>query len=113
MFLEFALAISGDKELLNRCKEIVKRIDPSADLILYGSRARGDAEQDSDYDLLILADREATLEREDAFRRALFPLQLDFDAVLSVFLYNRQTWDSPLYRAMPFNQNVRREGILL
>ena len=107
------MAISGDRELLNRCKEIVKEIDPSANIILYGSRARGDAEQDSDYDLLILTDGEACLNREDEFRRALFPLQFDFNAVLTVFLYTRQTWDSPLYRAMPFNQNVRREGILL
>ena len=107
------MAISGNRELLNRCKEIVKEIDPSADLVLYGSRARGDAERDSDYDLLILTDGEASLGREDEFRRALFPLQLDFNAVLTVFLYARQTWDSALYRAMPFNQNVRREGILL
>lgn len=107
------MGISGDRELLTRCREIVKGIDPTADLILYGSRARGDAEKDSDYDLLILTNGDAGLTREDEFRRALFPLQLEFDAVLTVFLYNRRTWDSALYRAMPFNQNVRREGILL
>jgi uncharacterized protein len=107
------MGMGGDRRLLNRCREIVKGLHPSADLILYGSRARGDAATDSDYDLLILIDGEADLKKEDDFRRALFPLQLEFDAVLTVFLYNRQTWDSALYRAMPFNQNVRREGILL
>jgi hypothetical protein len=31
-----------EKDLLRKCKKIIEDIDPSATLILYGSRARGD-----------------------------------------------------------------------
>jgi len=40
------------------------------------SRARGEIEAESDYDFLILTDGKATLEREDIFRRQLFPLKI-------------------------------------
>mgnify|MGYP001792404269 CR=1 FL=1 len=41
-------------ELLKRIKILVREIDSTADIILYGSRARGDEHPDSDWDILIL-----------------------------------------------------------
>jgi uncharacterized protein len=35
-------------------KESVRRIDPKAKVILFGSKARGDSKKDSDWDFLIL-----------------------------------------------------------
>lgn len=102
-----------EKKLLRTCSHLFKTIDPSAEIILYGSRARGDAEPDSDYDLLILTEKEATLQREDHFRGQIYPLELETGAVITVMLYNRQTWESPLYKAMPFHQNVERDGVTL
>lgn len=102
-----------EKTLLTRCRTAVESIDPSAEVILYGSRARGDSEPDSDYDLLVLADREVTLKREDLFRRQLFPMELETGAVFTLFLVSRKEWHSALYGAMPFRQNVERDGIVL
>ena len=44
---------------------------------------------------------------------ALYPLELETGAVLTVMAYNRQTWDTPLYQIMPFSRNVRQDGIVL
>ena len=57
---EYEAIDKEEKVLLMRCCNVIKNIDPSAEVILYSSRARGDAEQESDYDLLILTDDEAT-----------------------------------------------------
>jgi len=82
-------------------------------VILYGSQARGDVKPESDYDLLIVTDREATLRREDSFRRQLFPIELETGAVLTVILVSRKDWNSELYGAMPFYQNVVKDGVIL
>lgn len=112
-FSEYKRKLKLDSEILFECKNAIKKIDNSADVVLYGSRARGDAKPESDYDLLIITDGEATLEREDILRRQLFPIELETGYVLTVFLISRKDWDSPLYAAMPLYQNIKEDGILL
>jgi len=110
---EYNTGAEEEKILLTRCRTAIESIDPSAEVILYGSRARGDAKPESDYDLLILTDGETTLRREDTFRRQLFPIELETGAVLTVILLSRKNWNSALYGAMPFYQNVVKDGVIL
>jgi len=102
-----------EKALLERCKKAVKIIDSSAEIILYGSRARGSAQKDSDYDLLILVDGDVNLEKEDIICRGLYPIEMETMQTLSAFVFSRKVWDSPLYQSIPLYQNVEREGIIL
>jgi predicted nucleotidyltransferase len=103
----------AQKKILLRCCAAAKAVDPGAEVILYGSRARGDAAPDSDYDLLILTEGEASLDREDRFRQSIFPIELETGCVLTVMLLNSNDWNSPLYDSMPFCRNVKREGIIV
>jgi predicted nucleotidyltransferase len=102
-----------ERALLAQCREAVWAMVPSAAVILYGSRARGDARTDSDDDLLVLVDGKVDWILEDQIRQCLYPLELATGAVLTVHAYSRRAWDSPLYRAMPFMQHVERDGIVL
>jgi predicted nucleotidyltransferase len=102
-----------DHRLLAECKAAIAVVAPDATVILYGSRARGDAREDSDYDLLVLVDREADMQLERAIVNQLVPLEVRTGKVLTVLVYSRSQWDSALYRAMPFHKNVTREGVLL
>lgn len=103
----------AERELLERCRETVRELVPDADVILYGSRARGDAGRESDYDLLVLVNASVDWALEDRIRQHLYALELESGAVLTVTAYNRSDWRSPLYRAMPFNRNIEQEGIML
>ena len=102
-----------EKILLGRICSAIEKIDSSAEVILYGSRARGDAKPESDYDLLILSDGLVTLEREDVLRRQIFPIEIETGVVFTVILISRKDWNSALYGAMPFYQNIERDGAIL
>ena len=98
--------------LLARIKKQVREIDPLADIILYGSRARGDARPDSDWDILILVDSVADIEAEKIFRHRLFDIELESGEALSTFVYNKQEWKSK-YWMTPLYKNISNEGILI
>lgn len=105
--------VNADVGLLNRCKKAIRQVVPDADVILYGSRARGDAGEYSDYDILVLTGGPSDIPVHEKMVSIIYPLELDTGAVLTLVVYNRQQWDSPLYRAMPLHKNIDREGVLL
>ncbi|MCX6251540.1 MAG: nucleotidyltransferase domain-containing protein [Bacteroidetes bacterium] len=93
-------------------KKQVQKIDPLADIILYGSRARGDARPDSDWDILILVNTTADIETEKVFRHKLFDVELDLGEAVSTYVYNKQEWNSK-YWMTPLYKNISKEGIVI
>jgi len=87
-------------------------IDPTADIILFGSRARGDEKPDSDWDIIILTDSKADLDTEKVFRHKLYDLELETGEAISTFVYNKHEWNSR-YRITPLYKNVTREGMII
>jgi len=101
----------AEKRLLERCRDIVLAIEPSAEIILYGSRVKGSSERDSDYDILVLVDNSLTKKLEDRISFAIYDLEYEADVILSVHMYEKKFFQSPLGRVMPLFNNVRAEGI--
>ncbi|WP_372947369.1 nucleotidyltransferase domain-containing protein [Mariniphaga sp.] len=93
-------------------KNCINEIDPNANVILYGSRARGDERQDSDWDILILTDYPTSLETERKFRNQLYDLELETGESFSIFVYSKQDWQTK-QRITPYYQNVIAEGVSL
>lgn len=100
------------KHITQLIRETVNTIDPAADVILYGSRARGDERPDSDWDILILTDAAATLDTERKFRNKIYDLELETGEAFSVFVYSKNDWRTK-QRITPFYQNVSQEGVQL
>jgi uncharacterized protein len=96
----------------NLIKQNIAEIDSHAQVILYGSRARGDERSDSDWDILVLTDYPVNFEKERTFRNHLFDLELETGEAFSIFVYAKAEWDSKL-KITPFYRSVTKEGIRL
>lgn len=94
-------------------KRIAKEVLPKgARLILYGSRARNEADEDSDWDLLILLDK-PKIDRHDRDEVA-YPfraLSWDVGELISPVIYTKDNWSKMSFT--PFYKNVERDGIVL
>lgn len=96
---------------MKEVKNAVLKIEPSAEIILYGSRARKDSHEGSDWDFLVLVDGAVDDERTDRIRHQIYEIEWETGEVLSSIIRSRTVWDSPKYRVMPLYKNVELEGI--
>lgn len=105
--------MSHSENILKEIKNRVKSKFPDAKIYLYGSRAKGTSNSDSDWDLLILIDTEKiTLELENEITDPLYDLEFDLGEVISPMVYTEYEWNNK-YRITPFYENVMSEGYLI
>jgi len=93
-------------------KRLLQRF-PDAEIILYGSKARGDFDEESDIDLLILVVSQVTSRLEEEITHITYDIELKYDVVFGKIVENKDFWDSPLAHAMPLHWNIDREGVLI
>ena len=95
-------------ECINMLGNRVKKI------ILYGSYARGDYNNSSDIDILILTDYERE-ECYNAFKKIsemTYGLDLEYDVILMPLINNINDFNNGV-ECVPFYINVQKEGIIL
>lgn len=91
----------------------IHKKDPNSEIILYGSHARGSANPDSDWDLLILVnDLKISRKKEMEYREKVFDVEIDIGEVISTIVLSKTEWETK-YRVTPFYKNVKEQGIVL
>ncbi len=105
--------MNKSKNILIAIKKLVEERDSSAKIYLYGSRAKGTAGKDSDWDLLILLNREKiTSEIEKEITNPLYDLEFETGEIISPMVYTQTEWNTK-YNLTPFYKNVMKEGYLI
>ncbi len=79
-------------ELLASIKYGIMQRNPEAEVILFGSRVKGDYHSNSDWDILVLTKEKVTYELERDFRQPIFDLELDTGTVISLMVYSKHDW---------------------
>jgi hypothetical protein len=96
-----------------RIKDAVVGAYPNSKVILFGSRARGTEQPDSDWDFIILLNKEKiTYDDESKLTDIIYPIGLETGEIISKFLYPKNDWENK-YSITPFYKNVTAEGIVL
>ncbi|MBU4360442.1 nucleotidyltransferase domain-containing protein [Candidatus Parcubacteria bacterium] len=79
-------------------------------LILFGSKARGDFNSNSDLDLLVLLQKN-TLKKKNLISDFATELALKFDIDLSPHTYSKKEFEYLSNLQTPFTQNIKKEGM--
>lgn len=102
-------------KILVEIKELTQKLAkkwPGLSVYLYGSRARGDYSEGSDWDLLIVNDD--SVSSFDDFEKLAFPfaeIGWIYGEQITPLLYTKSEWEAQ--RFTTFYHNVKSEGILL
>ncbi len=86
---------------------------PVEQIILFGSVARGQADEESDLDLLLITPRPISRDTRDEITEAVFYINLRHDTNFSTLVVDRLSWDSGMLSVMPIHEEIIREGVLV
>lgn len=100
------------QEVISKIKNVaMKTLPPRSSLFLYGSRARGDAHANSDWDLLILLDKQSLEAADYGVAYPFRELGWEIGEDLNPSLYTKKQWNS--WSFLPYYKNVERDKIVL
>ncbi len=100
------------KDVINKIRNVaMNTLPPQSSLLLYGSRARGDAHAGSDWDLLILLDKQSLEASDYGVAYPFRQLGWEIGEDLSPSLYTKTQWKSWSY--LPYYKNVERDKIVI
>ncbi len=102
-----------DRNLLHGVKELIREFLPKAEVLLYGSVARGTQDAESDYDILVLTDSLLSHREQNEIRGAVFDWSIERDIVISMLFRSKDEWNSALAQVSPFHQEVEKDALAL
>jgi predicted nucleotidyltransferase len=82
-------------------------------LVLFGSVVRGESDEESDADLLVVLTEPPTHQVRDRITSLILDVNLKYGTNLSELIVDRQTWEYGLPSAMPIHAEIEEEGIRL
>lgn len=102
-----------NRMILNQIKSVVRKTTPEGSLvILFGSRARGEAKKGSDWDILIVIPKDRLLQSDyDDVSYPLVKLGWDLNEQINPIMYTKDEWEAQSFT--PFYKNVSHDGISL
>lgn len=104
---------SESQTIASLVKQQIINSDATAQVILFGSRARGDAENESDWDFLVLTTQKDTEILSDKLRKIILRnVELKYNIAVSLIVKNIVLWETK-YSPTNIYQSINEEGILV
>lgn len=103
--------MSKHDEIISKIINITNANYPDSEIFLYGSQARGNAKNLSDWDLLILLNSKSiSFDLETKLMDEFYDLELETGEIFSPLIYSIKDWNNN-HSFTPLYENIQKEGI--
>ncbi|GAB1450006.1 nucleotidyltransferase domain-containing protein [Draconibacterium sp.] len=104
----------GKKEqILQKLIGVINKTAPDSEMYLYGSQARGDSKELSDWDLLILLNSQRiSFDFETKLMDEFYDVELETGEIISPLIYSKNDWNDN-HSITPLFKNIKKQGIRL
>ena len=99
-------------ELLQEVADSIKKVHPESTVILFGSYARGEQNEESDLDICILVQK-LTYARTDMIVDARCAIRRDFPLPFDVLLYTHDEFEESAKKRSRMQYKIKNEGVIL
>ena len=100
----------NEKRAISRLKEALMKRFKILDFCIFGSKARGDASQDSDIDVMIKV-KDYTPEIESAIDDLVFEINLAHDCFISIVIFSKKELEEGPLGESSLYKVIEKEGI--
>ncbi|OHB62827.1 MAG: hypothetical protein A2Y77_01490 [Planctomycetes bacterium RBG_13_62_9] len=91
-------------------RRLMEKFDIRA-LVLYGSFARGQADEESDIDLLVVTSQLLTRFQRHEITNIVFEVNLQHDTNFSTLVVDLKSWESGIVSVLPIRDEILRDGV--
>ena len=109
---DVSLAPDQHKALGELRRRLLSEFDVET-LLLYGSVVRGEADEESDLDLLVVTPQPLTRPARHQITDVVFEVNLRYGTNFSTLVVDRNSWDVGPLSILPLREEILREGIPL
>ena len=101
---------TNEKQALTEFRDAMVADFGALDVRLFGSRARGEGDKESDLDVFIVLPQ-VDWESEKKIYGLAFKISLEHSVLISPILYSQSDIENPSIKISPLYKTVQREGI--
>jgi predicted nucleotidyltransferase len=99
-----------DRKAIEAASRLLIERFPAEKVILFGSKARGDDDSESDIDLLVFTARPWSWPKKRDVTYALFDVEMEHDVVVSTLIATRSEWEEGYFSVLPIHEEILNEG---
>jgi len=109
---DLALTTEQREAVLEAKNQLMKQFSVEM-IVMFGSVARGEDDEHSDLDLLVITGKVMTHGERNSVSDVIFEVNYAFGTNLSVVVVDALAWDSGIYSLGPFHSEVQRDGVVV
>jgi len=101
----------NEKNAVLEASAMLREAFPVKEVVLFGSKARGDDDEESDIDLLVLTTQPVSWNERKAINNALYEIQMKYDIIISTLITTVTEWNEGTFSVLPIHGEISNQGV--